>query len=266
MEHAEWIYERSEVNSTFPFFAKPSNLINITDANVEVGSSRAGVGEWPQTTLNMYDLGYDDAEGLDARPTAINSAGNAFGFAWKSYGDVDSAPPYKKTTTAVCGVPQDHGMACIKPWRDDMRCQWIPITILVFGTTACGSNVGTAIPQPLWPAPQRWLASHAHPSQKVVFVGTSSHPSAPGFHGTSVFNTDTAIEFSVDSMRVSVPRYAMIDVTVSPKPPHRVVAVSYELLHGHIWHTIFSTKYTAHGVVSGEFRDDWCVAEHRPRH
>jgi len=52
-------------------------------------SSWAGVGEWPRTTVNMYDLGVDDAESMDAQPDAINSAGNAFGVAWKSYGDVE---------------------------------------------------------------------------------------------------------------------------------------------------------------------------------
>ncbi|AEJ39722.1 hypothetical protein TPY_1540 [Sulfobacillus acidophilus TPY] len=41
-----------------------------------------------------------------------------------------------------------------------------------------------------------------------------------------------------------VPRYAMVDVTVSVKPPHGVVAVSYELLHSHVWQTIFRKKVT----------------------
>jgi len=125
-----------------------------------------------------------------------------------------------------------------------MRHHWIPVAILALGTTACGSTLGTAIPQPLWPSTQEWVDEHAHPAAKVVFIGTSNHPSAPGVHGTSVFNTDTAIEFSVNATHVRVPRYAMVDVTVSPKPPHGVVAVSYELLHSHVWHIIFRKKVT----------------------
>ena len=88
-QHAEWIFERTSINNTLPLLAQPTSAINITDANVEVGSSWAGVGEWPRTTVNMYDLGVDDAESMDAQPAAINSAGNAFGVAWKSYGDVE---------------------------------------------------------------------------------------------------------------------------------------------------------------------------------
>lgn len=123
-----------------------------------------------------------------------------------------------------------------------MRRHWIPVVILALGTTAYGSTGGTAIPQSLWPSTQRWVDAHAHPAAKVVFVGTSNHPSAPGFHGASVFNTDTAVEFSVNSAHVRVPRYATIDATVSPKPPHGVVLVSYKLLHSHIWHTIWGKR------------------------
>ncbi len=86
-----------------------------------------------------------------------------------------------------------------------MRRHWVAVVILALGITACGSNLGTAIPQPLWPSAQRWVDGHARPAAEVVFVGTSDHPSAPRFYGTSVFNTDTAVEFSVRSSHVRVP-------------------------------------------------------------
>lgn len=107
--------------------------------------------------------------------------------------------------------------------------RWIGLPALGLMLTACGLPGGptTHIPSPLWPATNRWVSAHIHPASAVVFVGTVNRPSAPGFHGTSLYDADASAVVTAGGREVRIPKYAELYITVSSVPPHRVIRVIY---------------------------------------
>ncbi len=45
-QHAEWIFERTAENGSYPHLAKLTSALTLTDANAELNGTRKGVGNW----------------------------------------------------------------------------------------------------------------------------------------------------------------------------------------------------------------------------
>lgn len=109
-------------------------------------------------------------------------------------------------------------------------------------TAGCGNEV-TSRPDLTWLSARQWMSLHARPRKAVeADIGVLARKTAPHFYGISVFNTYASVVMTVHGRHITIPSGSTIHVTVSPKPHHPVLSVTYQLPQSHVWHTVFRRK------------------------
>ena len=115
----------------------------------------------------------------------------------------------------------------------------VGLLVVLLATVGCGNEV-TSRPDLTWFSARQWMSVHARPRKAVeADIGVLARKTAPHFYGISVFNTYASVVLTVHGRHITVPSGSTLHVTVSPKPHHPVLSVTYQLPKSHVWHTVF---------------------------